>query len=152
MLIVSAPNLPKALEHGISDTAYYTNGGLNALEFGRDNLVELDGDAPFMGRDALRAIRAAGVQRRIVGLLGPAGERLPRLDTFWPISDASGAEVGSTRWNVFSPKLQRSIALAIVDVAHAGTGTGLTVRHPNGEAAVTVADLPFIDSSARARA
>jgi aminomethyltransferase len=150
-MLVSAPNLPKALEAGISDTAYYTNDGLNALEFGRDTLVDLDG-APFMGRDALRAIRDAGVARRVVGLLGPAGERLPRLETFWPISDGAGADAGKTRWNVFSPTLQRSVALAVVGVEHAAPDTVLVAHHPAGEAAMTVAELPFVDSSARARA
>ena len=75
-MLVTGPNLPKALEAGISDTAYYTNAGLNALEFGRDGLVDLDA-GPFVGREALLEIRKAGVRRRVVGLLGPPGERLP---------------------------------------------------------------------------
>jgi aminomethyltransferase len=151
-MLVSAPNLPKALEAGISDTAYYTNLGLNALEFGRDTLVDLDGDAPFMGKEALRRIREEGVRRRVVGLRGPDGVRLPRLDTFWEVVDDGGAEIGRTRWNVFSPALGCSIALAVVAIGHAEPGTALTVRHPEGETRMTVDALPFVDASARARA
>jgi aminomethyltransferase len=150
-MLVSAPNLPKALESGISDTAYYTNLDLNALEFGRDAMVDLDA-GPFIGRDALLEVRRAGVTRRMVGLVGPAGERLPRLETFWKISDASGEQTGLTRWAVFSPALQRSIALAVLRIDAAVPGTAVTVSHPLGDAHMTVAELPFVDSSARARA
>jgi glycine cleavage system aminomethyltransferase T len=150
-LLVSAPNLPKALESGISDTAYYTNLGLNALEFGRASLVDLDA-GPFIGRDALLDVRKNGVTRSVVGLVGPPRERLPRLETFWKVSNESRRPTGLTRWAVFSPALERSIALAVVGIDDAAPGRVVTVSHPLGDVQMTVAQLPFVDSSARARA
>jgi glycine cleavage system aminomethyltransferase T len=149
-MLVTGPNLPKALEAGISDTAYYTNAGLNALELGRDSMVDLDA-GPFVGREALLAIRRAGVRRRVVGLLGPPGARLPRLETFWPIRNGS-AQSGATRWQAFSPALSRAVAIGVVRIEDATPGQTMTVSHPLGDTEMTVAELPFVDSSTRARA
>jgi aminomethyltransferase len=42
--------------------------GTNPFELGMDRLVDLEMEADFIGKDALRAIKAAGVTRRQVGL------------------------------------------------------------------------------------
>ena len=58
--------MPRALERGITDIAWFHNLGVNALE-AAERLVDLDaGD--FVGRDALLAAREAGIKRRTVGL------------------------------------------------------------------------------------
>ena len=41
----------------------------NPFEMGLDRLVDLDGDADFIAKDALRAIQAKGVTQRQVGLI-----------------------------------------------------------------------------------
>ncbi|MEQ8348561.1 MAG: hypothetical protein RIB82_23415 [Sneathiellaceae bacterium] len=64
----------------------------NPFEFGMDRLVDLDGGFDFIGKAALRHIRAEGVCRRQVGL------RLdgPRLPGRTPPSGWSMTVVGSS--------------------------------------------------------
>jgi aminomethyltransferase len=146
-VLVTAPNVQRALERGITDTAWFHNLGANALEVA-PRVVHLDaGD--FVGRDALRAIRDRGVARATVGLLGP--DVVPgRVEGAWSIAAAEQV-VGATRWVTRSPALGRLIAVALVEVAHAGVGTGLTLRAPAGPIPVTAAALPFVPPPAGAR-
>jgi aminomethyltransferase len=139
-LVITGPNVPRAVECGITDCQYYTNFEVNALEFS-PRLVDLD-KAEFIGRDALREIAAAGVRRRTVGLVGGT-ERLPRLQWAWTVH-RDGDEVGRLRWAAFSPALERSIAIALIDADHAAPGNRVTVRHHAGEAEMVTAELPFL--------
>jgi len=139
-LLITGPNVPHAIESGITDCQYYTNFEVNGLEF-NPRLVDLD-KAGFIGREALREIAAAGVQRRTVGLLG-GSERLPRLQWAWTVH-RDGDEVGRLRWAAYSPALERTIAIALIDAAHADPGHRLTVRHHEGEAEMVTAELPFL--------
>ena len=58
-LLVTGPNITRAVEQGITDTQYKMNSGMTALEAGLESMLQLDG-ADFMGRDALVAERARG--------------------------------------------------------------------------------------------
>ena len=60
-LLVTGPNITRAVEQGITDTQYKMNSGMTALEAGLESMLQLDGD-DFMGRDALR--RRAGARLR----------------------------------------------------------------------------------------
>ena len=139
-LVITGPNVAHAIECGITDCQYYTNFEVNALEFS-PRLVDLE-KADFIGRDALREIAAAGVRRRTVGLLG-GSERLPRLQWAWTVH-RDGEEVGRLRWAAFSPALERMIAIAVIDSAHAQPRVPVTVRHHAGEAEMVTAALPFL--------
>ncbi len=146
-LLVTAPNVPRALERGITDTAWFHNLGANALEVA-PRLVELDaGD--FVGRQALRAIRDAGPGRATVGLIGGRSP-LGRVEGAWPIESPDGP-VGATRWVAWSPALERTIAIGLVRCDLSASGTDLAIRHPDGLEPVTVAALPFIPPPAGAR-
>ena len=58
-LLVTGPNITRAVEQGITDTQYKMNSGMTALEAGLESMLQLDGD-DFMGREALVAERARG--------------------------------------------------------------------------------------------
>ena len=58
-LLVTGPNITRAVEQGIGDTQYRMNSKMNPLEAGLEGMLDLDG-ADFVGRDALRAVREAG--------------------------------------------------------------------------------------------
>jgi glycine cleavage system aminomethyltransferase T len=148
-LLVTGPVVARAVECGIRDTTWATGMGANALEVD-ERLVELDA-GPFVGREALRALRAdGGAPRTTVGLVGD-GAPLPRLEGPWPVFH-EGVEVGATRWAVRSPRLARNLAIGLVARAHAAPGTTLELHRPDGVAeAVTVAPLPFLGPSPGAR-
>ena len=140
-MLVTGPNVSKAMEAGITDTSYATNQDLNPLELWQDYLVDLD-KGPFIGREALRRIAEQGVRRKVVGLLGPSTP-LPRLEWPWPIV-AGRDPVGSTRWVTWSFALERVISIGVVEIERAAPGAQLMLEYPGGAAEMTVVPLPFV--------
>ncbi|WP_349357972.1 glycine cleavage T C-terminal barrel domain-containing protein [Stappia sp.] len=116
----------------------------NPFELGLDRLVDLDMEAPFIGKAALRRIRAEGVRRRQVGL-EIDGPPLPGPNTtFWQVR-SDGDPVGTLTSAVHSPRLEKNIALALVGTAHAALGTRLEVAMPDGVRGASVVPKPFYD-------
>jgi glycine cleavage system aminomethyltransferase T len=140
-LMITGPNITRAVEQGITDTQYHVNSGMTALEAGLEPMLQLDG-APFMGREALLEERARGSRRRTIGLVA-GGEPFPWLEDFWPVLAADGRPVGVARWGVYSYALERNIAIALVDVA-VGDDDALIVRAPDGDREARVHAIPFV--------
>ncbi len=116
----------------------------NPYELGLDRLVNLDADTDFIGRDALQKIQSSGVTRKQVGLeiISPAFKG-PNT-TFWSVN--SNAEtIGKVTSAVYSPRLEKNIALAMVSADAATVGTALEVELPGGNAQAMVIDKPFYD-------
>ena len=111
-------------------------------------VVDLDA-AAFIGREALRRIRDAGVARATVGLLGR--DATPdRVEGAWPVT-AGDTTVGATRWVTRSPRLGRLIAIGLVAVSHARAGTALVLETPAGPEPVEVTTIPFVPPPVGAR-
>jgi glycine cleavage system aminomethyltransferase T len=115
----------------------------NPFELGLDRLVDLESDAGFMGKDALRRIRDQGVSRKIVGV-EIAGERLDMNPTTWPVA-SNGERVGDVTSAVWSPRLERNIGFAWVPVRLSDRGTSLRVATSDGDRDATVVAMPFVD-------
>lgn len=116
----------------------------NPFELGLDRLVNLDMEADFIGKAALRRIRDEGVARKQVGLIIEADPLTGPNTTFWPINSA-GEEVGKVTSAVYSPRLERNIALAMVSVECAHVGMQVEVVLPSGPTMATVVERPFFD-------
>jgi len=152
---IMAVGLPLGLKPGHTSTIRRIEGGMlsyhadadmhtNPYELGLDRLVNVDMTADFIGKLALRRIRDAGVQRKQVGL-DIAGPRLAAPNTrFWDVT-AAGESVGHVTSAVYSPRLDKNIALAMVPVEHADLGTRLEVTTPSGPVDATVVEKPFFD-------
>jgi aminomethyltransferase len=132
------------LEAGMNLYGADMNEQTTPLESGLAWTVTMTAPRPFIGRAALEAQRAAGVPRKLVGLLL---EDRGVLRAHQPvITDAGMGEVTS---GTFSPTMQRSIALARVpsatdarcEVEIRGKRLGAAVVKPpfvrNGEVRVT---------------
>jgi aminomethyltransferase len=139
-LMVTGPNINRAVERGVTDTCYLSNSGMNPYEAGEGRLVHLDkGD--FIGRDALAQIHREGPARQTVGLL--FDDTLPRLEWNWPLRDARDRP-GEVRWATHSFALGRDIAIALVD-KDVAVGETVTVDHPLGTVQAEVTTIPFVD-------
>ncbi len=112
-------------------------------------MVDLDQEADFMGKAALKRIKAEGVSQKLVGVDiegGPLGSYIDNemLD-FFPVS-AGGSEVGRVTSACYSPRLERNIGFAMLPVEHAELGTALQVETPvSGTVAATVVQMPHWD-------
>jgi len=116
----------------------------NPFELGLDRLVAVDSDVDFIGKDALRRIRDEGVTRKQVGIVIEMEPLTGPNTTFWPIT-AGGERVGEVTSAVWSPRLAKNIALAMVRIDAAEVGTALTVETNLGPKAATVVEKPFFD-------
>ncbi len=127
------------LNHGIDITL-----DTNPYEVGLDRLVNLDQEADFIGKEALKKIKAEGVNRKLVGV-EIAGDRLDLNMTRWPAS-RNGSRLGNITSAVYSPRLKKNIGYAWVPIEHAELGTELSIALPNGEdRSATIVPKPFID-------
>lgn len=100
---------------------------ISPIEAGLGIFVKLDKDE-FIGRDATAAIKAEGAKRKIVGL-EVNGRAIPRHG--YDVLDADGNKVGTVTTGYHSISLDRNLAMALVDAAHAALGTPLQVRVRN---------------------
>jgi glycine cleavage system aminomethyltransferase T/ketosteroid isomerase-like protein len=139
-LMVTGPNVNRAVERGVTDTCYLSNSGMNPYEAGEGRLVDLDkGD--FIGREALARIHRDGPKRQTVGLL--FDDTLPRIEWNWPLADPRGRP-GEVRWATHSFALGRDIAIALVD-KDVAPGETVAVTHPKGTSRAEVTTIPFVD-------
>ncbi len=115
----------------------------NPFELGLERLVDLEMDADFIGKAALREIRAAGVKRRFAGL-EVDGEPIAANEHPWPVT-RGGERAGTLTSLAYSPRLEKTIALAILDISAAEMGTTLRVAAPFGERDARVVPVPFFD-------
>ena len=144
-----APCETRRLEGGIFNYGSDFTWENNPLEVtGMERLVELDQEAGFIGRDALRRIAEQGVTRKLVGVQLSGGPMEWELTRPWPVL-LDGRVVGRVTDAIHSPRLERNIGYAWVPIEAATIGTTLQVDTPEGEGSATVARLPFIDPGKR---
>src|SRR2546426_3204725 len=105
--------------------------------------VDLDKDADFIGREALRRAKAEGPRRKLVGI-EISGKRIEFNETKWPVQ-ANGNFIGRVTSAIYSPRLKKNIGFANVPVEDADIGTELEVLRPDGPRSGVVVRKPFID-------
>ena len=153
---IMAAGKPFGLKPGHTSTIRRIEGGMlsyhadmdiktNPYELGLDRLVDLDADIEFIGKPALQKIRREGVARKHVGLIisGPA---ITGSNTcFWEL-EKDGQQIGKVTSAVYSPRLEKNIALAMVESEFAALGTDFLVINPTGNTIATVVRKPFFDA------
>ena len=116
----------------------------NPYELGFDRLVDLEMEADFIGKAALRKIQAEGIKRQQVGLIIDCDPLSGPNTRFWDIS-LNDELVGKVTSAVYSPRLKQNIALAMVSTDVAALGTQLEVATHAGKVNGTVVERPFYD-------
>ena len=123
----------------------------NPYELGMDRLVNLDMDADFIGKAALRRIRDNGVTRKQVGLCFEGEPLTGPNTTFWPVfkdpSDIFNASnsIGKITSAVYSPRLELNIALAMMSADCAEIGTEVNMLTPQGLVQAIIVERPCYD-------
>lgn len=116
----------------------------NPFELGLGRLVALDAPHEFIGKSALQKIKQSGVTRKQVGLVIDGEPFTGPNTTFWPV-ETDGQAVGKVTSAVYSPRLQKNIALAMVGTGSADIGTELSVMTATGARRAVVVEKPFYD-------
>ncbi|MFT6917170.1 MAG: glycine cleavage system aminomethyltransferase T [Motiliproteus sp.] len=152
---IMAAGAPFGLQPGHTSSIRRIEGGMlsyhadmdisnNPYELGMDRLVELDIEADFIGKAALKRIREEGVSRKQVGVIIDGPALAGPNSRFWAL-EQDGKQVGKVTSAVFSPRLEQNIALAMVDIDYAALGTRFDVEMPNGTRTASVVAKPFFD-------
>lgn len=152
---IMAAGLPHGLKPGHTSSIRRIEGGMlsyhadadihtNPYELGLGRLVNLDIEADFIGKAALAQIHAEGPKRQQIGLVLDCAPLSGPNTRFWPITQ-NGAQVGQVTSAVYSPRLQKNIALAMVDAAAAVLGAQVEVTTNSGVVGAQVVERPFYD-------
>lgn len=152
---IMAAGMQYGLKPGHTSTIRRVEGGMlsyhadadmhtNPYELGLDRLINVDMEADFIGKAALRRIRDEGVTRKQVGLVLDGDPLKGPNTTFWSIHK-DDENIGKVTSAVYSPRLEKNIALAMVAVEHANIGAEVEVLTNSGPARATVVERPFYD-------
>jgi glycine cleavage system aminomethyltransferase T len=139
-----APVEARRIEAGIMN--YGSDMTLADTPLHIQSLAHLVEDQPqdYIGKQALEALKAKGVDRQLVGIEWSGNELPAELSWFWPVV-RDGKEVGRVTDAVWSPKLEKNIGYAWVPMDLAEAGNTLDVESENGHLQVTTARIPFVD-------
>lgn len=143
-IIVTGPSLIRRLEFGIRNYGQDMRLEHNPYEIGFGWSVDLDQEADFIGKEALKRIKAEGITRKLVGV-EIDGDRIQGWnEDYWPVY-SDGKAIGQVTTGAYSPRLEKNIGYAMVPIEYAELGTNFNVDVRGETKTATVVREPFID-------
>jgi len=126
--------------------SYHADADINTnpFELGLDRLINLDSEINFIGKEALKKIKQEGIKRKQVGLELDCNPLKGPNTTFWPILK-NDKIIGKVTSAVYSPRLKKNIALAMIEINQSEIGSKLKVKTENGDFKCTIVEKPFYD-------
>ena len=126
--------------------SYHADADINTnpFELGLDRLVNLESEINFIGKEALKKIKQDGINRKQVGIEIDCERLKGPNTTFWKIIK-NDKEIGKVTSAVYSPRLKKNIALAMVLIEQSEIGNKLEVITNEGSFNSTIIEKPFYD-------
>ena len=126
--------------------SYHADADINTnpFELGMDRLINLDNDNKFIGKNALIKIKSRGVKRKQVGIIIDCDPLKGPNTTFWPIIK-NGNQIGKITSAVYSPRLNKNIALGMIEIDHTEINTLFEIEILNNLYNARVVQKPFYD-------
>ena len=93
----------------------------------------------------MRKIKERGLTEKLVGIELEGDPIMKAPENFWTVK-RNNLKVGRVSRAFFSPRLEKNIALAIVDIDNAEEGTPVVVETPNGDLNSMVVSLPWFNA------
>jgi len=126
--------------------SYHADADINTnpFELGLDRLVSLDTNINFIGKNALKKIKQVGVKRKQIGLeINTEALKEPNT-TFWSVYK-DNKKIGKVTSAVYSPRLKKNIALAMIDIEYTDIGNELELKTSDGQLNCKIVEKPFYD-------
>ena len=126
--------------------SYHADADINTnpFELGLDRLVSLDNEINFIGKDALKKIKLSGVTRKQVGIEINCEPLKGPNTKFWK-TFKNDKEIGKVTSAVYSPRLKKNIALAMIDINFTAIDNELKVYTNDGIFNCKIVEKPFYD-------
>jgi aminomethyltransferase len=126
--------------------SYHADADINTnpYEVGLGRLINLDIDANFIGKDALNKINKNGIKRKQVGVILDCDPLKDPNTTFWEITKGDKI-VGKITSAVYSPRLKKNIALAMISIEQSELGNELNIKMLSKNVKATIVEKPFYD-------
>ncbi|MDC3126386.1 glycine cleavage system protein T [Candidatus Pelagibacter sp.] len=126
--------------------SYHADADINTnpFELGLDRLISLDSDIEFIGKAALKKIKSEGIKRKQVGLEINCEPLSGPNTTFWSVKKDNN-KIGKVTSAVYSPRLKKNIALAMINIENSEIGTSLEVNTNSGNFKAIIVEKPFFD-------
>jgi aminomethyltransferase len=140
-IVSSAPSDIERVESGLLSYGADARYHVNPFEAGLEAFVDLDRNDDFVGKSALRRIAEEGIRRRRVGFV-IGGDRISGI-TEWSTVYLGQNVVGAITEAVYSPRLDKNIAVGMVGTDVADDQRGLEADIGDERRAVNVSGLPF---------
>ena len=140
-IVASAPSDIERVESGLLSYGADARSGVNPFEAGLGAFVDLDRPDEFVGKAALRLIADRGPRRRRVGYV-IGGERIGGIGQ-WHDVRLGRDVVGVVTEAVYSPRLERNIAVGMLASEVAADAQGLNTNFGDGPRSASVVSLPF---------
>ena len=109
-----------------------------------DKFIDLDKDFNFVGKEALSQISAQGLKRKQVGIIINNDPMKGPNTRFWNVLH-NETVIGRVTSAVYSPRLKKNIALAMIDINYSDIGTSLIVDNGFDKVQAHVVKKPFYD-------
>ncbi len=135
------PNYIERIESGLLSFGGDTDAETNPFEVNLGKYLDLDIEADFIGKTALREIARIGPKRRQIGLF-LEGAHIVSNEHPWDVT-LEGRSVGKLTVVTYSLKLERNIAIALIERSAAESNRELVVHTMDGPRQAQVTGLPF---------
>ena len=153
-IAAGAPNYIERVESGMISIGADTDATSNPFEMGLGGICDLEQEADFIGKAALKRIKADGVKRAFMGIFMD-GAPFPTVnENRWGIYRGGRGRkdteclVGYVTAAAFSPRLARNIATCLIRRDHIDAAD-LLVETPFGVRHATTTPLPFLPPSTK---
>ena len=144
----TGPSDIRRIEGGILNWGADMTWEHNPFEVGLERLVDFDMKGECLAMEALRRIRARGIERRLAAVVLD-GDRFPALNfTKWP-ARSGGREVGQVTSAIYSPRLEKNIGYCWLPIGLATPGSSVEVASEWGLRTAIVTSMPFVDPEKR---
>ncbi len=139
-----APSEIRRIEAGILNYSSDIVLDNNPYEVGLGWTVDEDKEADYLGKDALRRVKADGVGRKLVGVEVKGNPLSAWIPDYWDVR-ADREKVGHVTSLTWSPRLEKNIGYALLKIEQAKIGTPLKVQTSKGVRDGGVVKKPFLD-------
>ena len=143
-----APSTIRSIEGGLLSYVSDMTLADNPYVIGMGRFVDLEQAGDFVGREALRKVSSDGPTRLLVGIEIQGDALATPNEDFWDITDGNN-KIGHVTRCAHSPRLEKNIGWANVDVEFTEVGTGLFVISPQGTLLATVCEAPWFKPQIR---